>query len=271
MVKNDNSEYLLNIKTIQAPVFKQVIDALKDILTDVNLEVDRTGLKIVAMDNTNIVLIHLKLESDKFEEYYCECKEDSKMYIGICMLKLHMLIKTIGTNDLLVLYVRKDDPSNLGIKIINNEKNVETNYKLSTLDIDVLNIEIPPVDFHTIITMPSSYLQKIIRDMHNLAEYIEIRNISDQLMLSCKGDFCTQETVLGTEKSNNITICKNTDEDSQEIIQGVFSLKYLAIFTKCTNLCSNVEIYLKNSYPIILRYTIASLGEIKLCLSQQEF
>ena len=267
MDKTDCDEYLLNIKTIQAPVFKQVIDALKDILTDVNLEVDHTGLKIVAMDNTNIVLIHLKLEAENFEKYYCE----SKMYIGICMLKLHMLIKTIGTNDLLVLYVRKDDPSNLGIKIINNDKNVETNYQLSTLDIDVLYIEIPPVDFHTIITMPSSYLQKISRDMHNLAEYIEIRNISDQLILSCKGDFCTQETILGTEKCNNITICKNTDEESQEIIQGIFSLKYLAIFTKCTNLCSNVEIYLKNSYPIILRYSIASLGEIKLCLSQQEF
>lgn len=118
--------------------------------------------------------------------------------------------------------------------------------------------------------MPSSYLQKIIRDMHNLADYIEIRNISDQLVLSCKGDFCTQETVLGIEKSQNITISKNAD-DNHEIIQGVFSLKYLTIFTKCTNLCSNVEIYLKNSYPIILRYSIASLGEIKLCLSQQEF
>jgi proliferating cell nuclear antigen len=259
-------EYLLNIKTVQAPVFKQVIDALKDILTDVNLEVDETGLKIVAMDNTNIVLIHLKLEADKFEEYYCE----KKMFIGVCMLKLHMLIKTIGTNDLLTLYVMKNDPSTLGIRIINNEKNVETNYKLSTLDIDVLNIEIPPVNFHTIITMPSSYFQKIIRDMHNLAEHIEIRNIADQLILSCNGDFCTQETILGTEKSNNITICNNSDKTNQEIIQGFFSLKYLTIFTKCTNLCSNVEIYLKNSYPIILRYSIASLGEIKLCLSQQE-
>jgi len=182
-----------------------------------------------------------------------------------------MLIKTINTNDLLVLYMKKNDPGNLGIKILNNEKNVETNYKLATLDIDVLNIEIPPVDFHTIITMPSTYLQKIIRDMHNLAEYIEIRNIENQLLLSCKGDFCSQETVLGTEKSNNITINKTNDVESREIIQGVFSLKYLSIFTKCTNLCSNVEIYLKNSYPIILKYSIASLGEIKLCLSQQEF
>ncbi len=264
MTKINNNDYIVNIKTIQAPIFKQVIDALKDILTDVNLEIDETGLKIVAMDNTNIVLIHLKLDADKFEEFYCQ----KKTFIGVCMLKLHILIKTIGTNDLLTLYVKKDDPSTLGIRIVNNEKNVETNYKLSTLDIDVLNVEIPPVNVHTIITMPSSYLQKIIRDMHNLSEYIEIRNIEEQLILSCKGNFCSQETILGTEKSQNITISK-TNED-KEIIQGIYSLKYLSIFTKCTNLSSNVEIYLKNSYPIILRYTIASLGEIKLCLSQQD-
>src|SRR6056300_1521979 len=261
----NNEEFIFNIKTVQAPIFKQVVDALKDILTDVNLEIDSTGIKIVAMDNTNIVLIHLKMNSDQFEEFFCE----KKTHVGICMLKFHMLIKTINTNDLLVLYMKKNDPGNLGIKIMNNEKNVDTNYKLSTLDIDVLNIEIPPVDFHTIITMPSTYLQKIIRDMHNLAEYIEIRNIENQLFLSCKGDFCSQETILGTEKSNNITINKTNDLESREIIQGIFSLKYLSIFTKCTNLCSNVEVYLKNSYPIILKYSIASLGEIKLCLSQQ--
>jgi proliferating cell nuclear antigen len=187
------------------------------------------------------------------------------------MLRLHALIKTITNNDILSLYILKDDPNSLGITIDNNEKNFKTNYKLSVLDIDVLNIQIPPVDFHTIITMPSSYLQKIIRDMHNLAEYIEFRNIGDKLILSCKGDFCTQETIMGTEKTQAITIKKNANEEVEhEIIQGIFSLKYLSIFTKCTNLSNTVEIYLKNNYPIILRYTIASLGEIKLCLSQQD-
>jgi proliferating cell nuclear antigen len=263
---DSNSEYILNIKTIQASTFKQVIDALKEILMDVNLEIDETGIKIVAMDNTHIVLIHLKLEADKFEIY--ECKK--KTYVGINMLRLHALIKTITNNDILSLYILKDDPNHLGITIDNNDKNYKTNYKLSVLDIDVLNIQIPPVDFHTIINMPSNYLQKIIRDMHNLAEFIEFRNIGDKLILSCKGDFCYQETILGSEKSHAITIKKNCENDEQEIIQGIFSLKYLSIFTKCTNLSNNVEIYLKNNYPIILRYTIASLGEIKLCLSQQD-
>jgi len=129
-----------------------------------------------------------------------------------------------------------------------------------------VNVDIPPADFNTIITMPSAYLQKIIRDMHNLAEYIEIKNIGGKLILSCQGEFCCQETILATE-TQNIQIKNN--ENTQEIIQGIFSLKYLSIFTKCTNLCSTVEIYLKNSYPIILQYSIASMGSVKLCLAQK--
>jgi proliferating cell nuclear antigen len=258
---NENN-YILEIKTIQASTIKSVIDAMKEILMDVNLEFDENGMKIVALDNTHIVLIHLKLHADKFESYYCM----KKIYVGINMLKFHMLIKTIQNGDILTLFIHKNDPNILGITIENNDKNVKTTYKLSMLDIDVVNVDIPPADFNTIITMPSAYLQKIIRDMHNLAEYTEIKNICGKLILSCQGEFCCQETILATE-TQNIQIKNN--ENSQEIIQGVFSLKYLSIFTKCTNLCSTVEIYLKNSYPIILQYGIASMGSVKLCLAQK--
>lgn len=256
------NNYILEIKTIQASTIKSVIDAMKEILMDVNLEFDDNGVKIVALDNTHIVLIHLKLQAEKFEKYYCQ----KKLYVGINMLKFHMLIKTIQNGDILSLFIHKDDPNILGITIENNEKNVKTTYKLSMLDIDVVNVDIPPADFNTIITMPSAYLQKIIRDMHNLAEYIEIKNVGGKLILSCQGEFCCQETILATE-TQNIQI--KTSENTQEIIQGIFSLKYLSIFTKCTNLCSTVEIYLKNSYPIILQYSIASMGNVKLCLAQK--
>jgi proliferating cell nuclear antigen len=264
----NNSDYLLNIKTIQASTIKLVIDAMKEILMDVNLEFDDTGMKIIALDNTHIVLIHLKLEAEKFERYYCE----KKLYVGINMLKFHMLIKTITNSDILSLFILKSDPNILGITIENSERNVKTTYRLSMLDIDVVNVDIPPQDFNTIITMPSSYLQKIIRDMHNLAEFIEIKNENDKLILSCQGEFCCQETILGTEKSQNINMRKNNDmvtEGTKEVIQGVFSLKYLSIFTKCTNLSSSVEIYLKNAYPIILQYSIASMGTVRLCLAQK--
>jgi proliferating cell nuclear antigen PCNA len=144
---SDNN-YILEIKTIQASTIKSVIDAMKEILMDVNLEFDENGMKIVALDNTHIVLIHLKLQADKFESYYCM----KKLYVGINMLKFHMLIKTIQNGDILSLFIHKDDPNILGITIENNEKNVKTTYKLSMLDIDVVNVDIPPADFNTIIT-----------------------------------------------------------------------------------------------------------------------
>jgi proliferating cell nuclear antigen len=259
----NESQYLLEIKTVQATTFKQVIDALKEILMDVNLEFDDTGMKVVALDNTHVVLVHLKLDSERFETYYCE----KKLYVGINMLKLHMLIKTISNNDVLTLFVERGDSNHLGIRIENQEKNLRTTYKLSMLDINVLNITIPPADFQTTITMPSIDLQKIIRDMHNLADNIEIRCVDNQINFSCKGDFCSQETVLGTDKNPGININRSNAQD-HEIIQGIFSLKYLSTFTKCTNLSSVVEIFIKNTYPIILQYSVANLGLIKLCCAQ---
>ena len=253
---------LLEIKTVQASTFKQVIDALKEILMDVNLAFDETGMKIIALDNTSHVLVHLKLNAESFETYRCE----RELYVGINMLKLHMLIKTVSNKDVLTLFVDADDPNHLGIRIENPAKNLRTTYKLAMLDIDIVSIGIPPAEFATVITMPSADFQKIIRDMFNLSPTIEISQVESQINFSCTGDFCTQQTIIGTDKNQAIQINKIGQRD-HEIVQGVFSLKYLSLFTRCTSLSSLVEIMLKNSYPLILQYAVANLGSIRFALA----
>ena len=56
-------------------------------------------------------------------------------------------------------------------------------------------------------------------------------------------------------------------QDNDTIIQGEFSLKNLSYFIKCTNLCNSIEMYLENDLPLIVKYSVASLGDIKLCLA----
>ena len=56
-------------------------------------------------------------------------------------------------------------------------------------------------------------------------------------------------------------------QDVSKIIQGEFSLRNLTYFIKCTNLCNQIEIYLENDLPLVVKYSVASLGEIKLCLA----
>jgi hypothetical protein len=56
-------------------------------------------------------------------------------------------------------------------------------------------------------------------------------------------------------------------QDSSKIVQGEFSLKNLGYFIKCTNLCQQIEIYLENDLPLVVKYDVASLGSVKLGLS----
>ena len=51
------------IKTEQAGAFRILIEALKEILTE-NLIFDNTGIKLMAMDSTHSILIHMKLDAD---------------------------------------------------------------------------------------------------------------------------------------------------------------------------------------------------------------
>lgn len=264
-----NSQNIMELKTVQSVAFKTLIEALKELLTDTCIEINETGLKIIAVDQTRSVLVHLKLDAGKFEHFSCQ----GRIVIGVNMLNLHKLIKTINSSDTLTLFMDRHDMNHLGIRIENGEKNTKTIYKLNLLDLDRENISIDPVEFNSVITMPSNDFQKICRDMYNVADFVEIKNINTQLIFACKGEFCLQETVLTDNKSSASATSSNVNSivsnNANEIVQGVFNLKYLVLFTKCTNLCNTVELYLKNDYALIIKYAVASLGEIKLCLAPQ--
>jgi len=251
---------ILELKTVQSNAFRILIEALKEILTDANIEFDESGMKISTMDASHTVLVHLKLDSDKFEYYACQ----KKITIGVNMLNFFKLIKTIGNSDTLTLFIESNNEEKLGIKIVNGEKNSITNYMLNLMDLNEQTLSVQPADFESIITMPSGEFQKIIRDMHILAEIVDIKSVGKQLIFSCKGDFASQETVIG-EANSGMTFTHTTDS----IVQGLFSLKFLVLFTKCTNLCQSIEIYLRNDYPLIIKYTVANLGAIKMCLAPQ--
>lgn len=253
------SEYAMYARSVQSCVFKTLSDVLRDVLVDAVFQFTSDGIKLVELDNTHIVMLHLRLDAKHFEEFHCE----EPVNVGVNMANFHMLLKTVNTSDSLTLFLEKTDGDRnwLGVRIENEEKHTATEFKLNLLDLDVNEYNIPRVGFSSSIILPSQKIQKILRDMSNISEKVEIKNIGRELILSCEGHFCKQETVLqDTEESD-----ADQDEDTT-IKQGVFSLRHLVMFTKCSPLCPNVEIYLKNTFPLVVRYQL-SLGELKLCLS----
>ncbi len=248
--------YTFIAKTVQSGIFKTTVEALKEIITDGNFILDESGISLTAIDSSCTVLVSMKLEAENFELFECA----QKQIIGISTSNLFKLIKTMTNNDTLTLFIEADNPNVIQIKTENADKNSVSTFKLNLLDIDQEELKLPSTTFESVITMPSVDFQKYCRDMSNIGDVIDIKSIGQQLILSCKGDFAEQETVIG---QNAAGMSLQTD-DSESIVQGLFLLKYLVLFTKCTNLSNQCSLFLKNNFPLVISYQIANLGNVKL-------
>jgi len=161
---------LFEIRTVQSGAFRTLIEGLKEILAEANIEFDSNGIKIIDVDETHVVLTYLKLNADKFEYFYCP----SKFILGVNMIYLFKLIKTSSNTDSLTLFLPASNPNKLGIRAENAEKQTTNTWMMKLFDTNVENIEMPNIQFTSIINMPSGDFQKICRDFNALAEKLEI-------------------------------------------------------------------------------------------------
>jgi proliferating cell nuclear antigen PCNA len=219
------------------------------------------------MDITQTVLVNLELKAENFVEsgfYKCDYTEDKPLVLGVNIFYLFKLLKTLNNDDILSFYVDDTNPGILDIRLENNAKSSVTKYALNLIEIDEENLSMPDCEFDVVITYNAASFQKIIKDMSNLSQTIEIKSYNKQLIFSCQGDYASQETTIG-EATDDIKFNKSTDE----IIQGCYLSKHLLSFTKCTNLCNNVTLYLKNDYPLFIKYTAGCLGKITLVVASK--
>jgi proliferating cell nuclear antigen len=255
------TDYIVEAKTVQTGAIRTLKEALKCILVEMSLIFDKDGIRMIAMDNTRTVLVHLRLHADKFEKFSYNY-DSRKFVIGVNTDHLYRIVRTATNDDTITFYVDKSDSNSLGILLEDGERKQVTRYKLNLLDRDEPDIQLPETEFSAHITMPSTDFQKICRDMTLLgAKTIDIKNVGTSLTFGCKGHFASRTTIMG-DSENEFSIQKRSDE----IVTGNFSLPHLVLFTKCTNLCNNLEIHMKNDWFLMIRYVVANLGEIKLCL-----
>jgi proliferating cell nuclear antigen len=189
------------------------------------------------------------------------------------MLHLFKLINTIDNDDTLTIYIEEADYKDgvvqyLGLKFENGQIKQQKIQKLRLIEPELEELAIPDVTFSSVLNMPSADFQKIIRDLSCISDKIEIRSIATnegaELIFKCSGGFAQAEIIRAETDGSMEYIHK---QEASKIIQGEFSLKNLSYFIKCTNLCNQIEMYLDNDLPLVVKYNVASLGEIKLCLS----
>jgi len=263
---NLTSGNVLTIKTVQIAPFRTLMTALKDILLETNISFQPDGIRIINMDKSHTILAHLYLAAQNFEFY--ECKKE-KIIIGVNMFHLFKLINSIDNDDTLTMYIENADyvdgiVSHLALKFENGEIKQCKTQKLRLIEPEPEELEYPDVKFSSIINLPSADFQKIIRDLSCISDKLEIKSVGNELIFKCSGQFASAEIHRAEADGSMGFVLK---QDSSKVITGEFSSKNLGYFIKCTNLCSQIEVYLENDLPLVVKYNVASLGEIKLALA----
>jgi proliferating cell nuclear antigen len=258
---------VLTIKTVQIAPFRTLMTALKDILLETNITFEPDGIRIINMDKSHTILAHLYLAAQNFEFY--ECKKE-KIIIGVNMFHLFKLINSIDNDDTLTIYIENSDyldgiVSHLALKFENGEIKQCKTQKLRLIEPEPEELQYPDVKFSSIINLPSADFQKIIRDLSCISDKLEIKSVGSELIFKCSGQFASAEIHRAESDGSMGFILK---QDSSKVIQGEFPLKNLGYFIKCTNLCQQIELYLENDLPLVVKYNVASLGDIKLCVAQ---
>ncbi|MDA9846889.1 proliferating cell nuclear antigen (pcna) [Flavobacteriaceae bacterium] len=244
----------MKFKTVQATAVKAAFEVLKDILNDVNIYFNKSGINILTLDTARAALVDLSLNAENFEEYVF--KDVTELSAGFNITNTYKLLKSISNNDILTGEIETNEFFKM--KIENKLKNSHSEFSLKLLDIDEDQIQKPDLKMDCVTTMPSINFQRICRDMNNLATDVQIIRKDNEFIIQCEGDFANQKTVI---ECTDETPFKGT-------IQGTYSLKYLNLFTKATGMCSTVQIMQEfDNRFLVLKYNIANLGELKFYLA----
>ena len=256
----DTSKYCLFIQTLQATEIRTLVEALKDILIHTNIEINENGLSIMEIGRERISLVSLKLKAESFQNFHCE----KSMVLGVNLINLNSLLRTVQSNDILTLFILANDRNKLGILLQDASKNKVTRYMLDLIELEHRRHRVPDIRPESVLTMLSSDFQQTCRSLSVFTDEVEIFCAGNQIEFKGKGDYVEQITQFG-ETEDGVEFKEQANPSRP--VQGMYNLKKLLSFAKCSNLSSMIKISMMNDMPMIIEYDITDLGNIKLCIS----
>lgn len=269
--------YLVELKTTKSAAIKTLIEIMQSLFNEVNFvflpnTVDENGnkksggLMIKEINKFRTLLVYTKLEADMFESFKYNSKKEY-INIGINLGYLSKCLKCMANYDSLMLAIDEDEEYSLILSLENAKDKKVIKLNLMDLEFKPFNVEAVPASY--MCKMISSNFHKYCKDLSLVSDKMEIKCNGKKLSLSGKGEIGEIDyEVLPSE--NGLTIVRDEEEEEDIIVQGLFELKYLTIFTKCSSFSNLFTIFLKNNFPLILQYNVDGLGEIKFVLSQSK-
>jgi len=243
---------MFEAKLGKAVTLKKIIEAIRELCKEVNLECSDKGITLQAMDSSHVSLVSMHMKETAFEMF----RADRERVLGVSMESLAKIFKLCDNNDAVTLK-SEDDSDTVQFVFENADEDKISDFSLKLLDIEAEHLGIPENDdWKCLIKLPSGELQKICRDLKEFGDSINISATKDGLKFTVAGD-------IGT--GNVMVKPKDADKDADKVtincnepVSAAFALRYLNFFTKATPLSDTVQIQLFADMPLTIEYELGT-------------
>lgn len=245
----------------QGKIFKQLIESIKDLVQDANIDCTEDDVSIQAMDSSHVSLVAVTLRSSGFDHYRC----DRPISLGFNSANMSKILKCAGNDDEITLKA-EDTGDHLTLMFESPKQDRIADFELKLMDIDSEQLGIPDTTYKCTIKMPSSEFQRIVRDLQVLGDTCVISCNKEGVRFSVSGDLGTGNVLV----RSNASADKDEDQvviDMEEPVELTFALRYLNFFTKATSLGPSVVVSMSPDVPIVVEYPIEGVGDIKYYLA----
>jgi hypothetical protein len=105
--QTNNTSTMFEARLTQGKVFKQLIEALKDLVQEANIDCSDDEMSIQAMDNSHVALVAVSLRSGGFDHFRC----DRPISLGFNATNMGKILKCAGNDDIITLKAEDDGDS----------------------------------------------------------------------------------------------------------------------------------------------------------------
>jgi len=230
---------------------KKVVEAVKDLVTDVNVDCSENGLTMQSMDSAHVALVSLLIRNKAFESF----KVQKEMSLGLSMDHLSKIFRVCGNDDQLSLRVEAGQET-IFLAFEDEKAKTDKLAELKLMELEQEPLGIGDMDYDATIKMPCAEFQKMTRDLGQIGETVTIRVSKDSVRFSVTGDLGTVEIVQRprNEGSDSGADRVTIDYRGSENVELSFQLRFLGLFAKAAPLCEQVQLSLSAGVPLRVHF-----------------
>jgi len=227
------------LKLDEPKLLSDIISIISELVLEVRIKVNKSGMSIIAIDPANVALVSFKLPKEAFSQI--EVEEEN---LGVSLESLKSVLRRCSPGSSLIIQTEEN------ILRIQIQDKIKREFKLSLIDIDAEEKAMPNLDFASKVEMLSADLVDSIEDCAIVADACSFISQQDKFTIEAKGSLNSAKSDFS---SDEVKIEIKPGEGIKEI-KSRYSLEYLQKFVKASKLTEKAIINFSADYPLKLEF-----------------